>query len=123
MSEKTSAPSRPATTPTPGRTDHDSSSLRFERRSRPRRDVAGKASLFPLDGDQFGDILELDLVDYADGGFAALSDRPIEPGTQVTVGFEDPRLVAWRGIVLRCERGLNDDRYRVAVRFKASLAA
>ncbi len=117
--------SRPGT----GRADVDcstGSSLPFDRRSTPRLRVSGSATLFPLDGEQFGDILELRMLDYGEGGFAGLSSRPIESGTAVSVGFEDSRLVAWRGVVLRCDPPSPEDeepKYRIAVRFEASLAA
>lgn len=95
--------------------------LRFERRCNNRWDMTGRATAFRLGGTSFGAIHELELADYSDGGLGAISPDVIEPGTLVSIGFDQPSLMARRGVVLRCVPC--GDGYRIAVAFEGRLAA
>lgn len=95
--------------------------FKFERRSSPRHEVEGVATAFCLDGERFGDVHDLTLVDYGAGGIAALCDRPLDPGTSISLGFADQRRLARRGVVKRCQPcGAG---YRIGVQFLMGLAA
>ena len=95
--------------------------LKFERRCADRWSSDGTASIFVLGGNDFGRIQELAIEDLSAGGFGAISDSPIEPGTLVSIGFSHFGAVARRGIVRRCfpcGRG-----YRIGIQFEMGLAA
>lgn len=72
-------------------------------------------------GEHFGEIHDLKLIDYSQGGFGAFSDRPVEPGALVSIGFDMSGCIAKRGMVLSCRPCGHG--YRVAVRFDRSIAA
>ncbi|MHC4946897.1 MAG: PilZ domain-containing protein [Planctomycetota bacterium] len=95
--------------------------FRFERRQGDRWSTSGAATAFRLGGDQFGLMHDLQLLDGSVGGIGAVSTTPIEPGTVVSVGFEDPTWTARRGVVVRCLPC--GDGYRVGVRYEGRLAA
>ncbi len=95
--------------------------LRFERRQHDRWPVAGVATACRLGGERFGEAQMLRMVDYSSEGLGAMSDRPLEPGAIVAVGFLAPGHTPKRGVVVRCLPC--GDGYRVAIRFETRLAA
>jgi hypothetical protein len=95
--------------------------LKFERRTTDRHVVDGMATAFSLTGDRFGDLHDLLLLDYGGGGLGAVSDRPIEPGTTVSLGFADPTWLARRGVVKRCVPC--GEGYQLGIQFQMGLAA
>lgn len=93
----------------------------FERRQTWRWTDDGKATAFVIGGNQFGVMHEWNVIDCAHEGIGALSDRPIQPGTVVSIGFDRPGRPARRGVVTRClPAGAG---YRVGVRYEGRLAA
>jgi hypothetical protein len=99
----------------------DHGSLAFERRASQRISVDGAATAIDLAGSGFGTIHELHSLDYSDGGMGAASDSPLAPGTVISIGFQQPGLIAQRGVVLRCMP--SGKGYRLAIRFEGRLAA
>lgn len=95
--------------------------LRFERRGIDRWQLKGIATAFRLSGDRFGAMHDLRTIDFSHDGLGAISDAVIEPGTLVSIGFQEPGYAAKRGIVLRCMPC--GDGYRVAIQFEARMAA
>src|SRR5437868_14778379 len=74
---------------------------RFERRAIDRWRMEGSATAFCLSGDRFGQMHDLQMLDYSHDGLGAVSETVLEPGTQVSIGFQSPGYVGKRGIVLR----------------------
>lgn len=101
--------------------DTDSGPLRFDRRTGDRWPVQCEATAFRLSGEGFGRFHELRVTDMAHQGMGAICQTPVEPGSLVTVGFENPGYLARRGTVVRCTPC--GQGYRVAVRFEQRLAA
>ncbi len=100
---------------------HDAGPFRFERRQADRWSSQALATAFCLNGDAFGRIHDLTLMDHSHDGLGAVSTEPIAPGTEMSIGFASPGHVARRGTVLRCEPC--GEGYRIAVQFQARLAA
>jgi hypothetical protein len=101
--------------------DFDAGPLKFDRRCGDRWPVQCAATAFRLSGEGFGRLHELCVTDMAHEAMGAISDTAVEPGSTVTVGFENPGYLARRGTVVRCVPCGNG--YRVAVRFDRRLAA
>jgi hypothetical protein len=101
--------------------DVDAGPLKFDRRSSDRWLVQCAATAFRLSGEGFGRLHELHVTDMTHDGMGAISDTVVEPGSTVTVGFENPGYLARRGTVVRCVPCGHG--YRVAVRFERRLAA
>ena len=101
--------------------DLDDAPLKFERRRADRWPMEGVASAFRLTGDSFGLMHDLKVSDYSQGGVGVLSDTPIDPGTLISIGFQQPGVVARRGIVRRCQPCGNG--YRIGVQFELRQAA
>ncbi|HWB20739.1 MAG TPA: hypothetical protein VG711_10590 [Phycisphaerales bacterium] len=97
------------------------SALTFERRGMDRWPMHGIATAFRLSGEEFGRMHELKLVDYSHEGLGAVSDSVLEPGTLVTIGFQQAGYQAKRGVVLRCLPC--GEGYRVAIQFEQRMAA
>lgn len=95
--------------------------LRFERRQVDRWPQDAAATAFRLSGDRFGEMHDLRVLDYSHDGLGAISTSVIEPGTVVTIGFQNPGYLAKRGTVLRCTPC--GEGYRIAVQFDARMAA
>lgn len=95
--------------------------IRFERRDSERRRLDGVATVFCLSGACFGEMHELNTLDYSSGGLAAMSDRAIAPGTLLSIGFSTQGMLARRGIVRRCLP--SGEGYRLSIEFEARLAA
>jgi hypothetical protein len=100
---------------------HDAGPYRFERRRADRWQSDAHATAFCLSGDTFGRIADLRLMDHSHDGMGAISPHPLEPGTEISIGFAAPGYLARRGTVLRCEPC--GEGYRIAVQFQARLAA
>jgi hypothetical protein len=100
---------------------HDAGPYRFERRQVDRWPAQGQATAFCLTGDSFGRIHDLSLLDYSHDGLAAISNAPIAPGTEMSMGFAAPGHLAKRCTVLRCEPC--GEGYRIAVQFQMRMAA
>ena len=102
--------------------DHEPApTYRFERRSEDRWPASGFAVAHLVSGDRFGERCPLRLCDESREGVGALSNRAVEPGTPVTLGFSEPAQPFRSGVVLRClacEEG-----YRIAIRFERRMAA
>jgi hypothetical protein len=102
--------------------DHESPNpFKFERRQCERFAVHSHASMIRITGERFGEILDLELIDYSAGGFGAFTDKPIEPGATVSIGFEMPGCPARQGMVLSCRPCGHG--YRIAVKFERAMAA
>lgn len=95
--------------------------LRFERRIHDRWPASGIATAFRLAGDRFGEMQTLEMVDCSNDGLGATCDKPIDPGTIVSLGFQAPGYLAKRGVVVRCLP--NGNGYSLAIRFEALMAA
>jgi hypothetical protein len=100
---------------------NDPDVFRFERRRNDRWPSDGQATLFRLDGNHFGQMVELDIQDYSYGGCGGVSDTAVEPGTMVSVGFSMQGATARRGVVVSCRPCGHG--YRVGMRFEARMAA
>jgi hypothetical protein len=81
----------------------------------------GAATAFRLAGEEFGVMHDLHMRDYSHGGVGAVSGEPIEPGTVVSIGFQQPGVIARRGVVRRCVPC--GDGYNVAIQFEMRQAA
>lgn len=95
--------------------------LRFERRANDRWPVQGVAKTFRVAGERFGEMQVLKMIDYSWDGLGAFCPEPLEPGTIVSLGFQEPGYMTKRGVVLRCLPC--GDGYRVAIQFESLLAA
>ena len=99
----------------------DPSSLRFERRQLDRWPQSGVAAAYAAAGEHFGRRYVLRMLDASEAGMGARTDRPIEPGTVVTVAFAAPGHPVRHGVVTRCLAC--GESYRVAIQFETRLAA
>ena len=95
--------------------------LRFERRRADRWPLTGVAAAYGAAGDLFGRRYVLRMLDSSDDGIGARTDRPIDPGTIVSIAFAAPGQAMRTGVVMRCLPC--GDGYRVAIRFETRLAA
>jgi hypothetical protein len=103
---------------------HDSEDrgpFKFERRHSERWQMDTLATAFRVTGDSFGMMHDMQVLDYSHGGMSCTSEDWIEPGTEISIGFQQPGIIARRGIVRRCEP--NGDGYRLAVQFLLRQAA
>ena len=95
--------------------------LPFERRRHDRRPMQGAARAVLLDSEHFGQMRQLALLDYSEGGVGAISSAPINPGSSISLGFTSHGYPAERGTVVKCTPcGAG---YRVAIRFDLRMAA
>jgi hypothetical protein len=102
--------------------EHEAPSpLQFERRYVDRWPVQGVATAICLSSENFGKMHELSMLDYSFDGLGAISNTVLEPGMNVSIGFQSPGYPAKRGTVLRCIPCGNG--YRVAIQFEARMAA
>ena len=93
----------------------------MNRRTQNRWPQNGTATAFCLAGDRFGELHDLRLFDFSEGGAGTFSRHTIEPGTVVSLGFQTSDFLARRGVSVACTpcgKG-----YRVAFRFEGRLAA
>lgn len=88
---------------------------KFERRRSERMNVDAHATLFCL-GSNFGEIHEMQTVDYSDTGVGLSATQPVEAGQTVSVGFSYPSCRAGYGTVVRCQP--DGEGFRVGVRFE-----
>jgi cobalamin-dependent methionine synthase I len=101
--------------------DNDPSPLRFERRQRDRWPQSGVAAAYGAAGEHFGRRYVLRMLDASAEGMGARTDRPIEPGTVVTVAFAAPGHPVRNGVVTRCLPC--GEGYRAAIHFETQLVA
>lgn len=83
--------------------------------------IFGSATVFQLEGDCFGTMLEVVQLSLSEQGVEGTIDGPVEPGTVVSLGFEAPGHPARRGAVIgciRCEHG-----WKVGIEFDGRDAA
>ncbi len=99
----------------------DPSPLRFERRRLDRWPQSGVAAAYGAAGENFGRRYVLRMLDASEAGMGARTDRPIDPGTIVSVAFATPGHPVRTGVIVRCLPC--GDGYQVAIRFETRLAA
>jgi hypothetical protein len=73
-------------------------------------------------GVDLGVVVELTALECAPWWLVGRSMTPITVGTRVTIGFSDPRCRPGSAVVERCERCVDLDEYRIALRFDGGLA-
>ncbi len=98
----------------------DQQPQQFERRLHDRWPADGVVTVHHCAGERFGERSTLRILDESIEGLRARSDRPLDPGTLVTITHpftHGPR----NGVVLRCIPC--GDGYRIAIRFEFKLAA
>lgn len=95
--------------------------LRFERRRNARTACSGTAIVTDLSGEHWGERHDVDLVDLGAGGLGAISDRPMPPGTAVSVVMRDKLHGFRRGVVVRCLPCGHG--YRLGLAFEQRMAA
>ena len=93
----------------------------MNRRTRNRWPQDGSATAFCLAGNRFGELHELRMFDYGEGGVGTFSQHTIEPGTVVSLGFQTSDILAQRGVAVACTP--HGEGYRVAFRFEGRFAA
>ena len=93
----------------------------MERRTHNRWPANCAASAFCLQGELFGRIYDLQLLDFSDGGLGAMVQEPVDPGALMSFGFEHSGYTAQHGRVLSCQPTVGG--YRLAVRFEGQVAA
>lgn len=94
---------------------------KFDRRRSERWEEEGQATAFVLGGEMFGTIFELKTFDCSNGGVGAECQQAINPGTVVSVGFDNPAHGARRAVVVGCYP--NGSGYRIGIRYEGRLAA
>ena len=99
----------------------NSNSLCEERRQSDRWDADGVATAFELGGERFGRMHELRVVDYSPEGMGVIAASPLDPGSQVSIGFQATARLARRGTVTRCRPC--DEGYHIGIQFDSRLAA
>jgi|AJXC01.1.fsa_nt_gi hypothetical protein len=89
--------------------------------NRDSHSIPGAATVFHLEGDEFGimhEVVELTLCGH---GIEGTSSAPVIPGAQVSLGFEAPGHPARRGEIIgcvRCEEG-----WKIGIAFDERAAA
>ena len=94
----------------------------MDKRKRTRWPLNGALTALCLNPGCFGEMHDLHLLDYGDGGVAAAGPEPIVPGTNVTLGFGPRGYTARRGLVVACTPA-DGGQFRVAIRFDEAMAA
>jgi hypothetical protein len=79
------------------------------------------ATAFCLAGDQFGELHDLQIFDFGEGGVEVFSPHFIQPGTAVSLSFQKSNFTARRGVSVACTPC--GEGYRVDFRFEGLLAA
>ena len=95
--------------------------LPFERRICDRWPSRGLVIAYGAAGEHFGRRYALRMLDASDDGIGVQSDRPLDPGTVVSIAFAAPGHPVRSGVVVRCLPC--GDGYRVAIRFELRMAA
>lgn len=83
--------------------------------------VLGPATVFHLEGDQFGQMYEVMEISICRSGIEGFSKNPVIPGSVVSMGFESPSLHARRGEVVGCVRC--DTGWKIGIEFDNQFAA
>jgi hypothetical protein len=84
-------------------------------------EIPGCATTFRLDAEDFGAMSHLTDLRFAEDGLLASTVDWIDPGAQISLGFEASGQTARRGEVIAC-RG-DGEVHRIAIRFEHRLAA
>ena len=95
--------------------------LKFDRRSSERHDARGVVTAQPNSGSRLGRVTDLVLVDESVGGFGAISQVPLEPGTSIWLTGNEFTTRPRRAIVIRCAPC--GDGYQIGVRYELAMAA
>ena len=88
---------------------------------RDAHEIPGSATVFHLEGDQFGLMHEVVELSLCGEGVEAISNDPMAPGAIVSLGFEAPGQHARRGEIVgcvRCESG-----WKIGIAFDGQVAA
>ena len=93
----------------------------MDQRTHNRWPVNCAASAICLQGELFGRVYDLQVLDFSDGGLGATVQEPVDPGALMSFGFEHPGYTAQNGRVLGCQP--ITEGYRLAVRFEGQVAA
>jgi len=84
-------------------------------------EIPGCATTFRLDAEDFGAMSHLTDLRFAEDGLLASTVDWIDPGAQISLGFEASGQMARRGEVIACRR--DGEVHRIAIRFEHRLAA
>ncbi len=83
--------------------------------------VSGAATVFHLEGEEFGHMHEVMKISICSSGIEGFSKNPVIPGSVVSMGFESPNHHARRGAIVgcvRCEEG-----WKIGIEFDSQFAA
>ena len=95
--------------------------LRITTRASEASILDGAATLFRLAGEEFGRMHELRELRVHDGRLHGTCPTPISIGAMVTIGWEDPSMVACRGVVAMSLPG--SEGWFITVELDSALAA
>lgn len=100
------------------RSEFVSAWLAGNRQSHP---IPGSATVFHLEGDDFGVMHEVVELALCGDGVEGTSPEPVVPGSVVSLGFEAPGHPARRGEIVDCVRC--DEGWKIGIAFDAQAAA
>ena len=84
-------------------------------------EVSGIVTIFRLGGESFGEMNELSNLREHEGRLSGISEQPVEIGSLVTIGWEDPTRIACQGVVALSMRTANG--WRITIDLNSALAA
>ena len=83
--------------------------------------VLGSATIFHLEGDEFGQMYEVMEISICSSGIEGFSKYPVIPGSMVSMGFESPQHHARCGEVIGCVRC--DEGWKIGIEFDNQFVA
>ena len=83
--------------------------------------IPGMATVFHLEGDDFGLMHEVVELSLCGRGIEATSPQPVVPGSVVSLGFEAPGHPARPGEIVGCVRC--DEGWKIGIAFDERIAA
>mgnify|MGYP001221748251 CR=1 FL=1 len=83
--------------------------------------VLGAATVFHLEGEEFGLMYEVMEISICNSGLEGFSKEPVVPGAVVSMGFESSSHYARRGEVVGCVRC--DAGWKIGIEFDSQFAA
>ena len=83
--------------------------------------IPGSATVFHLEGDDFGVMHEVVELALCGDGVEGTATKPVVPGSVVSLGFEAPGHPARRGEIVGCVRC--EDGWKIGIAFDAQAAA
>jgi hypothetical protein len=95
--------------------------LAFDRRSIPRRPIAGRAMAVFSSSNAAGTLVRVELIDASWQGIGIKSPIEVAPGASVSITPEDSMWPRQIGIVVRCEK--DGEGYRLGLRSRLAKAA